>query len=194
MEADWEVEMGGEAPAIDAHWAGFVDLRRAPERVSQLAEAADFPALAVALARLNAPPSPVWTSKCDVWHPEAIDPDEMDASIDTGNFALACYIDLLPLSDRNWGPLDSAVDWCQRVCSQVRARPNPCCRADLIIRRACLWPQTNPDRLGVGVTAYLTACGRTGADAIATLSCALGALVDAILGVEYPAPPASKLQ
>ena len=27
MEADWEVEVGGGAPVIEAFWPGFVDLR-----------------------------------------------------------------------------------------------------------------------------------------------------------------------
>ena len=30
MEADWEFEVGGDAPVIDACWPGFVDLRRIP--------------------------------------------------------------------------------------------------------------------------------------------------------------------
>ena len=27
MEADWEFEVGGEAPVIEASWEGFIDLR-----------------------------------------------------------------------------------------------------------------------------------------------------------------------
>jgi hypothetical protein len=46
LEADWEVEIGSEAPVIDACWSGFVDLSSAPERASQLTEAIDFPAIA----------------------------------------------------------------------------------------------------------------------------------------------------
>ena len=30
MEADWELEIGGDAPVIEAHWTGFVDLRADP--------------------------------------------------------------------------------------------------------------------------------------------------------------------
>ena len=58
MEADWEVEVGGGAPVIDALWAGFVDLRRQPERIEEIAEAGKFPALAPLLrehARGGAP-------------------------------------------------------------------------------------------------------------------------------------------
>jgi hypothetical protein len=82
MEADWEFEVGGEAPVIEALWMGFVDLRQHPERARELPEAAGFPALAAALQALNAPGSPVWTSKCDTWpmvEPDQVDPGELDA-------------------------------------------------------------------------------------------------------------------
>ena len=38
MEADWEMEIGGSAPVIDAFWAGFEDLRRSPEMAGALPE------------------------------------------------------------------------------------------------------------------------------------------------------------
>ena len=40
MEADWEFEVGGDAPVIEACWEGFIDLRKTPERARQLPEAA----------------------------------------------------------------------------------------------------------------------------------------------------------
>ena len=83
MEADWEFEIGDGAPIIEAAWAGFVDLRRTPERVNELPEVAACPFLAESLVQLNASGSPVWTSKCDFW-PEVeqddFDPDELNLS------------------------------------------------------------------------------------------------------------------
>jgi len=111
MEADWEVEIGGDAPVIDACWDGFVDLRFNPrmdsslppdtyrKRAHGLAESANLPGLAEALAQLNGLHSPVWTSKCDVWPvPDAADIDagELDAPQEDATFAWACYIDLVP--------------------------------------------------------------------------------------------------
>src|SRR5208337_4431139 len=98
MEADWEFEVGGNAPVIETHWPGFVDLRQNPERARQLPEAAQLPGLAEVLAKLNAVDSPVWTSKCDVWphlEPDEFDPDELDAPPGC-SYAMGCYIDLLP--------------------------------------------------------------------------------------------------
>jgi hypothetical protein len=153
MEADWEVEIGGDAPVIQVRWSGFIDLRLSPERAPQLPEAAQLPALADTLIRLNASSSPVWTSKCDVWHPDTFDPDELDAPPGERNCFVACYIDLLPRDHQPWpGHLD------------------------LIVRRACI----APGPLDLGVTAYFTACGLTPAAAATALASALAAFVDSL--------------
>ena len=189
MEADWEVEIGGDAPVIDAFWDGFVDLRHAPERATELLEARDCPALGYALMHLNAASSTVWTSKCDVWPPDNFDPDELDAPADAGKCAIACYIDLLPRSDEQWPSPSQAVAACQVLCSDLRNLRLSGCRADLIVRRAFL----APGRPDLGVTAYLTACGSTQAEARATLASALGLFVDAVLK-QGSTSAASKLQ
>jgi hypothetical protein len=176
MEADWEVEIGGQSPVIEAHWAGFIDLSMAPERARRLPEAAQLACLADTLVRLNAPSSPFWTSKCDVWHPDTFDPDELDAPPGAGNYAISCYIDLLPRSDQPWpDPLD-AITACKALCACLRGVPLRCCRADLIVRRASIAPGLP----GLGVTAYFTACGSTSAAAAATLASALAAFLDSI--------------
>lgn len=181
MEADWEVEIGGQAPVIEAHWSGFIDLRVAPERARQLPEAAQFAALADALVRVNAPSSPVWTSKCDVWHPDTFDPDELDAPPEERNCAIACYLDLLPR--RPWpDPLD-AIAACKTICSRLRDVPLRCCRTDLIVRRASI----APGLLGLGVTAYFTACGSTEGEATTMLASVLCVFADVVLHPNYPA-------
>src|SRR5271155_5837199 len=105
MQADWEFELGSGAPVIEARWSGFVDLRLDPRRAFLLPEAAQLPALAQALLRLNAAASPVWTSKCDFFPslaPGEFDADELDAPPSSSVHAVACYIDLLPRSDQEW--------------------------------------------------------------------------------------------
>ena len=219
MEGDWEVEIGGGAPIIDACWPGLIHLQTAPERAAELSEAANLPGLAEALARLNGSHSPIWTSKCDVWpilDATDIDADELDAPQEEATFAWACYIDLLPhngchdpgalkgrnsgnasdskgqnpsdagsLKGRGFSPaettisddgalapegipteaarlIDAAAQWCQ----QLRAVPLTHCRADLIMRQAVI----APDQIDHGITAYLTACGRTSEEANAALA------------------------
>ena len=160
MEADWEFDIGGDAPVIEGYWSGFVDLRAHPERAFKLVECVEFPALADALIRINAPGSPVWTSKADVFTPETIDPDEMNATAGDAALALACYIDLLVRGGRSWEDMRGAEGACKQLCASLRDIELRCCRADVIVRRALAG-----DRDGLGATVYLTACGPSAADA-----------------------------
>jgi hypothetical protein len=157
MEADWEFEVGGDAPIIEAHWAGFVDLRLEPNRATGLEEAPRLPGLAEALARLNATNSPVWTCKTDVFVPDQIDPDELDAKGEEATHSIACYVDLLTRSDQQWNIPFKAERSCKELCAQLRNIPLRCCRIDLVVRRAYIEPDLND----LGVTAYFTACGST---------------------------------
>ena len=190
MEADWEVEIGRDAPLIDAAWEGLIDLRRAPELSRQLPESSQLPALASVLVQLNSELSPVWTSKCDVWRPEVFDANELDARPEEGNCALACYIDLVPRGDRLWPSLDYAIAQCKAICGRLHNIALRCCRADLVIRQAHI----APGRQDLGITAYLTACGPTLDSARATLESTLGALGQSVLSPEHPARAASRLQ
>ena len=180
MEADWEFEVGGNAPVIETHWPGFVDLRQNPERARQLPEAAQLPGLAEVLAKLNAVDSPVWTSKCDVWphlEPDEFDPDELDAPPGCA-YAMGCYIDLLHRNDQQWFVPDMAAAACKHACSLLRAVPLRCCRADLIIRRAFI----TPELMSLGITAYLTSCGESEGEATVALQAALAAFAGALCG------------
>lgn len=175
MEADWEFEIAPDAPLIDATWFGYVDLRTHPEIASRLPEAQMLPALASTLITLNAANSPVWTAKCDVWEPEAFDADELDAPPQSAAQALSCYIDLLP-SAACWCTPAEVADWCRELCTALRAQPLRHCRVDLVIRTAV----SSPRDTGLGVTAYVTGCGVTRADAKEALSPALTVLANAI--------------
>jgi len=174
-------EAGIAAPVIEACWAGFVDLQSQPELAWHLPEAAQFPALAEALVELNCADSPVWSAKCDYW-PQLergeFDPDEMDAPPGRTAYAMGCYIDLLPKNSQQWASAAMAETAGKGVCSLLRAVPLQYCRADLVIRRAFIAPEL----IGFGVTAYVTACGESLAEAAKTLQAALAALTDAFRG------------
>ncbi len=179
MEADWEIEIADGAPVIDGAWEGFHDLRTDPSRVAEIAEAAKFPALAQALVRLNAEPSPVWTAKCDVWSVEVFDQDEMNADRETAKSALGCYVDLLPSDTQAFSTIDSCVSWCERLCLILRSLPHRQCRLDAIVRRAFL----TPGCMGLGITIYFTGCGPTELEAAESLAHALTALADSVLAM-----------
>lgn len=176
MEADWEVEIGGDAPVIEACWPGFVDLRAAPEPASELAETLELAGLADALRLLNSSGSEVWTSKTDVFVPEAIDPDELDSAEGSAAYALACYIDLLPRSEHAWMSSAGALLAGQEICARLREIGLRCCRVDLVIRRAFV----AQDETAHGITVYCTACGVTAEAAKARLGECVAVFADAI--------------
>jgi hypothetical protein len=177
LEADWEFEVGDDAPVIEAHWPGFVDLRADPGRVSELTEVRQLSGLADALVRLNSTNSPVWTSKTDVFDPGSMDPDELDATTEEAQHVIACYVDLLMRSDQQWTLPLTAERSCRALCARLREMQIRCCRVDLVVRRAHI----HPDLKCLGATAYFTACGRSAPDATARLSECLAAFAAVIV-------------
>lgn len=184
------MEIGGDAPVIDAAWIGFVDLRLTPDKANALPEVSVLPSLATALVRLNAPDSSFLTAKCDVWPIQPVDPFEFDAPPESALHALACYIDMVPRDAQSWTDHHVAANWCKQLCANLRGSGLCCCRADLVLRRAI-------GRLGqepIGLSAYVSACGPTAGDAKAQLEAALAIFVGTVefargLSVEH-----SKLQ
>ncbi|MDR3793518.1 MAG: hypothetical protein P4L03_09065 [Terracidiphilus sp.] len=187
MEADWEVEFGGDSAVIDPLWTGFIDLRLEPDRVNEISETRDFPPLGAALLRLNTENSPVWTAKCDFWlqlEPETWDPDEMEADASDALNATGCYIDLLARNPARWKSPEQAEHDCRTLCQRFRIIHLNRCRTDLIVRKA--WFDGN---LGShGITAYITACGPSPQAAAAQLAESLAVWADAVL--KLPSCPA----
>jgi hypothetical protein len=172
MEADWEFEVGGGAPVIEARWAGFVDLRRQPERIKEIQEAAAFSPLAALLRALNGANSPLWTAKCDLWEPEAKDLGGTQAGMHS---ALACYVDLLPLAGKVFAQAEQAEGFCREWVARLAPVPLADCRVDLIIRQAIAG-----EAEGLGVTAYLSAMGSDHAAAHKALAATLDAFAATI--------------
>lgn len=178
MEVDWEIEIGRDAPIIEAHWNGFVDLRAHPERVSELSECCALPELANALVRLNGPASPVWTTKTDVFTPDPIDPDEMNASLDESLCAIACYVDIVQRDARSWDSLPKAERDCEALCSGLRTSALRCCRTDIIVRKALVGSADS-----LGATVYFTACGSTVAEAKSRIGHCIMAFTQVIVSI-----------
>ncbi len=177
MEADWELEIGGDSAVIEAYWSGFVDLRTHPERVSELSECGELPGLDDALIRLNAPDSSVWTSKTDVFIPEQIDVYEMEASVQDSRNALSCYVDLLQRSSHVWNPHADGRHYFENLCTELRVADLGCCRVDIVVRRALVG-----DMDDFGATVYFTACGRTVSDTKKRLAECMAVFADVMVG------------
>lgn len=186
MEADWEVEIGGGAPVIEAHWPGFVDLRKYPERIGDLCEAREYPPLADFLLSLNSSRSPMWTSKCDVWRPEG--------------GGLACYVDLLPRDVGVFADWEQGEAFCRNLLAKLRAHISPAGSGErssssafvyenkgdsevsvtLVVREAVL-----ENSQGFGITAYFSAEKTDMANAEKALAEAMGAFADSLNGTAF---------
>ncbi|MGA7523537.1 MAG: hypothetical protein WBW84_13870 [Acidobacteriaceae bacterium] len=156
MEADWAVEVGGDAARIEVDWAGFLDLRRDAGLVDRIPETRNHPALSAVLLELNSPESPMFTSKCDVWKLAAgeIDPLEFDCEAGEAQEGLAGYIDVIA---RNSGSLRSFAEheaWVRRAALALRRETVRRGRVDLVVRAA-----TAGGVNGFGVTLYAAGCG-----------------------------------
>lgn len=195
MEVDWEVEVGGGAPVIDALWPGFIDLRRSPERLAEIVEAAASPALSGLLRALNGPASPLWTAKCDLWLPENADLkiDQLaglgTAAVRAEPLALACYVDILPCDGKVFSQWEQAEALCRSWIALLAAVSLPGAAAELIVRQA-LAGQAE----GYGVTAYLSAKAESWPAALALFATALDAFAVSLPSVTRPATGDSKLQ
>src|SRR5208283_5066953 len=164
MDADWEVEIGGGAQVIEALWPGFVDLRREPERIGEIQEAAAFAPLAGLLMALNGAGSPLWTAKCDLWEPET------ERSV-----ALACYIDFLPIEGQVFAHWQQAETFCREWVARLAPLPLAAGRMDLVVRQAMAGEME-----GFGVTAYLSAEGSDRSTAAEALAAVLAAFAGSI--------------
>ena len=179
MEADWEVEIGGGAPVIEALWPGFIDLRIDPERIIEIAEAADFAPLAALLLELNGSHSPVWTAKCDRWEPEP--------------GAMASYIDMLPREGMVFSGWQQAEGFCRtyvdRLSALVLLECGPNCSVELVVRQAVAG-----EAEGFGVTAYLGARAATLEEAAVIMALVMAGFADALPTAAATVRSGSKLQ
>jgi hypothetical protein len=178
MEADWSVEAGPQLDIIDAGWAGFVDLRREPDAVMRIGEAARYDPLRVALAELNAAESPLFTVKCDVWGlaENEIDPDEFGAAAGAAQAGMASYVDVLAREPGLYASFARHQAWAQAVVLRLREYPIAQGRVDLVVRSA----QAGGAE-GFGITLYAAGCGSESAAAQAAWEAVLRAAVTATI-------------
>jgi hypothetical protein len=167
MEADWEIEIGGGAPVIEALWPGFVDLRLTPARIVEITEASAFATLGKFLLAVNGASSPLWSSKCDVWEPALAEQSDgewaspevapTEASQAPGDLeadersSLACYIDVMPRQGDLFSRWEDAESFCRAWVARMEAVELLDSRVDLIVRQAVAGEVE-----GFGITAYVS--------------------------------------
>ncbi len=172
MEADWSVEIGAGSPTIALPWTGFRDLSAltAEQVAASIPEAAGEPALATALARMNAWSSRVRTSKCDVWQlgAEELDIYEFDTTKEEAQAGRASYLDVLPRDPAVFGSFVLVETWARSFARALALVPLGSARAEVVVRAACV-----EDRRGYALTLYAFGCGRDRAAATTAWASAL---------------------
>jgi hypothetical protein len=180
METDWSVAAGADDPLIEARWSdaasglAWVDVRVDAEtqqsRIAALPEAAASPAMAKALALLNAPHGLLMTTKCDRWQMSDEERAELAEVLDGPMAArgVASYIDVLmahavPMSD-----FLLHEEWARTASRRCAAIPIDNARVELVVR-----PARNDTVWGYGLTMYCYAGGADGSLAEAAWSRAI---------------------
>ena len=186
MDIDWEVEIGGDAPVLEAHWPGLIDLRNFPERVDEIQELTLLPLLKEFLLVLNSEKSPVWTSKCDAWRPAP--------------GTIACYIDLLPREAQLFADWRALEAFCRELAQRIepnslrlRSGNSEACHGlvvsdaatevrtiNLVIRSALIDCQQ-----GFGITSYFSAVGSDSADSESVMRTAMATFSNLFLGEDF---------
>lgn len=166
MQADFSIELGRDDETLEFPWSSesgpqYYDLKRHPELLAQVEEAAHFPELAEFLASVNSPATMVETAKCDVWFSTDINPEEEIFGVPS---KFGSYIDLV-LSDENVRDSFAEHENLARRFSELLKRvPEIPASAEFLVRRCYYHPtgeqlRSEEFREGFYLTFYLFGYG-----------------------------------
>ncbi len=139
MDADFSVEFGGEAAALELPWRDaegrlqYVELRGNAAAVEQIAEARQFPALRRLLTEINAETSAWMTAKCDVWAERA----EAGENLYGAAFVQGCYVDVVLAgeAERLRESLTVHENAARRIARQMEEDEELEASAEIVVRR-----------------------------------------------------------
>jgi len=161
MDADFSIELGREDPVLDFPWsdpsgnAAYFDLKRHPELIAKVEEAARFPELAEFLKRVNSARSVVESAKCDVWQTTELSAEE---EIFGGPHKFACYIDLVFGEAERRLSLAVHEEFARRLAELLRRAPEIGGAEEMCVRR-CFFDEGTTIREGFYFTLYVNGYG-----------------------------------
>jgi hypothetical protein len=177
MDADFSIELGPDDPVLDFPWRDpdgklcYFDLKRRPELIERIEEAAKFSALKEFLRSLNSPLSVLETAKCDVWSSQELSPEE---EIYEASHKFASYVDVVFSNFNNYlmSPgetmprlsFTSHELFAQRLVQLLRHVPNILSSAEICVRR-CFFDETAGIQEGLYCTLYVSGYGSDEASA-----------------------------
>jgi hypothetical protein len=205
MQADFSVELGRDAPALEIPWRSddphvrYIDLKTHPELVRQIPEAVAYPELATFFSRINAAGFPLATAKCDAWSSNEVAPEEEIF----GDRKFVSYIDLVFVDQEDRCSFEKHEAFARELCRLLSHAPEIAATVELVIRH-CYYHQQQfstpqsaeranvpPERkrgterpisvTGFCITAYVTGFGDHDHDPVRRWAIALPLLQNAIV-------------
>lgn len=184
MDADYSIELGPMAPALELPWKDpegrvrYVELRGTagggmecgveydPERdVERIPEARKFPALRRFLVNVNSRQSPWQTAKCDVW----TDKTDVAENLYNAEFLQGSYIDvvLAEQADGLRGELDVHQRLAKKLAQLLEADEVLEATAETVVRRCYFHRRAEAEESDAGycLTLWLTGYGASPAEA-----------------------------
>lgn len=188
MQAAYSAELGREDPALEVPWRSedgtsqYYDLKRHPDLVLQIPEAAGSPELNAFLNRINAAAFPLQTAKCDTWYSREISAEEEIFGA-AGKFI--SYIDLVFEADEPRLSLEKHEALAKSLCGLLQRAPEMAATVELVIRRCYYHSQGYPDESSSGfcITTYVSGFGDGEPEARQRWSIALTLLQHALVQV-----------
>ena len=216
MQADFSVELGADAPALEIPWDSndphvrYYDLKKHPELVQKIPEAAAYPELGIFLSRINAADFPLATVKCDAWSSSEVAPEEEIF----GDRKFVSYVDIVFVDEMEQCSFEKHEAFAKGLCRLLSQAPEIAATVELVIRHCYYHPRTassgesgnlalEPDALepkphreepnssvsGFCLTAYVTGFGDSDHDPSRRWAIGLNLLQHAIVQLNFKSQP-----
>ena len=188
MDADFSIELGREDPVLDFPWkdpAGklaYVDLKRRPELMAAIEEAAQFPELREFLRTLNSPRSMVETAKCDAWATSELNAEE---EIYNASHKFASYVDVVFSDIDARLSLFAHEQFARKLVALLQRAPETPSAAEVCVRRG-YFAEDKGVREGCYCTLYVSGYGNDEASARLNWGVALKLVGNAIVQLSRP--------
>jgi hypothetical protein len=183
MDADFSIELGREDPVLDFPWTdpagklAYLDLKRRPELIEQVEEAATFPELGEFLRTLNSERSRVETAKCDAWATTELSVEE---EIYNASHKFASYVDVVFSEIDIRLSLSLHEQFAGKMIGLLRRAPETPSAAEVCVRR-CYFGQNGGVQEGFYITLYVSGYGKDGRSARQNWAVGLKLLGNAIV-------------
>lgn len=157
MQVDSAVELGPDDDRLEFPWddpasaCSYFDLKRKPELLARIPEAAEYPELRQFLARLNSSGSVLETAKCDAWSTSELNPEE---DIFGACRKFGSYVDLLFSDPDPRLSFQFHEDFLRKLSNLLKKSPEIPASAEFLIRRCYYRGKNGQGTFGFYVSFY----------------------------------------